>query len=414
MSFGTALTGINAAQADLNVVSNNIANSNTTGFKQSVAEFSDLFASSQNGVAADAIGNGVQVAAVAQDFSQGSIQTTGNNLNLAINGGGFFTVAGANGLGYTRSGDFSTNATGMVVNPQGQALQVYAPTANGGFNTSSTTGLQVSAGDSPPVATQNVNLTLDLPANATVPTVAVFDPTNPNSYNNSTTATVYDSLGAAHTATVYFAKNNGTVLAPLTNTWNSYLTVDGVAVGAAQALTFSANGALTTPATGNIGFGPYTPTTGANALAMNFNFSKTTQFGDAFAVSSIQQDGFTTGTLSGINIDKAGVVEAQYTNGNAVKLGQVALADFANPGGLAQLGNSVWEQTAASGQALYGQAGTAGLGQVQSGSLEQSNVDVTAQLVNMITAQRAFQANAQMISTQNQITQTVIQIPTQG
>ncbi|HEY4973470.1 MAG TPA: flagellar hook-basal body complex protein, partial [Steroidobacteraceae bacterium] len=147
---------------------------------------------------------------------------------------------------------------------------------------------------------------------------------------------------------------------------------------------------------------------------MNFNFSKTTQYGDAFAVSSIQQDGFTTGTLSGVNIDTSGVVEARYTNGQSVQLGQVALANFANPNGLAQLGNSVWEQTASSGQALYGQAGTAGLGQVESGSLEESNVDVTAQLVNMITAQRAFQANAQMISTQNQITQTVIQIPTQA
>ncbi|MFI4868201.1 MAG: flagellar hook protein FlgE [Steroidobacterales bacterium] len=408
MSFGTALTGIDAAQADLNVVSNNIANSNTTGFKQSVTEFSDLFASSQNGVAADAIGNGVQVAAVAQDFSQGSIQTTGNNLNLAISGNGFFTVGGSNGLAFTRSGDFSTNSAGLVVNPQGQTLQVYAPTANGGFNTSSTTGLQVSAADSAPVATQNVNMALDLPANAAVPTVAVFDPTNVNSYNNSTTATVYDSLGAAHTATVYFAKT------AVANQWDSYLTVDGVAVGAAQPLAFSANGALTAPATGNIAFGPYTPTTGANALAMNFNFSKATQYGDAFAVSSIQQDGFTTGTLSGINISTAGVVEAQYTNGHSVQLGQVALANFADPGGLAQQGNSVWQQTAASGQALYGQAGTSGLGQVESGSLEQSNVDVTAQLVNMITAQRAFQANAQMISTQNQITQTVIQIPTQG
>jgi flagellar hook protein FlgE len=407
MSFGIALSGIDAAQAGLNVVSNNIANANTTGFKQSVTEYSDLYAGSQNGIAADAIGNGVQVAAVQQDFSQGSIETTGNNLNLAISGGGFFAVSSGGALSYTRSGDFSTNSDGLVVNPQGQVLQVYAPTT-GGFNTSSTTNLQISAGDSAPVATQNVDFTLDLPANATVPTTAVFSPTDANSYNNSTTATVYDSLGAAHTATVFFAKT------ATANQWNAYLTVDGQAVGAAQPLTFSSSGAMTTPANGDISFGPYTPTTGAGPLAMNFNFSKTTQFGDAFAVSSIQQDGFTTGTLSGVNIDTAGIVEAQYTNGQSVQLGQVALAKFANAEGLAQLGNSDWEQTAASGQALYGQAGTAGLGQVESGSVEESNVDVTAQLVNMIQAQRAFQANAQMISTQNQITQTVIQIPTQA
>jgi flagellar hook protein FlgE len=408
MSFGIALTGIDAAQADLNVVSNNIANADTTGFKQSVTEFSDLYASSQNGVAADAIGNGVQVASVAQDYSQGSIETTGNNLNLALSGNGFFTVSNGGAMSYTRSGDFSTNSTGDVVNPQGQVLQVYAPTAGGGFNTSSTTGLQISTADSAPVATQNVDMTLDLPANATVPVDAAFDPTDANSYNNSTTATVYDSLGAAHTATVYFAKT------ATANQWNAYVTVDGQAVGGAQPMTFSANGAMTTPANGNLNFGPYTPTTGAAALNMNFNFSKTTQYGDAFAVNAIQQDGQTTGTLSGVNIDTSGVVEAQYTNGQSVTLGQVALANFADPNGLAQQGNSSWAQTAASGQALYGQAGTAGLGQVESGSLEESNVDVTTQLVEMITAQRAFQANAQMISTENQITQTVIQIPTQA
>src|ERR1700722_14850258 len=408
MSFGIALTGIDAAQADLDVVSNNIANADTTGFKQSVAEFSDLYASAQNGVAADAISNGVQVASVAQDFSQGSLQTTGNNLNLAISGTGFFTVSSGGALSYTRSGDFSTNSEGYVVNPQGQVLQVYAPTANGGFNTSTTTGLQIATGDSAPVAPQNVDLTLDLPANAAVPVDAAFNPTDPNSYNNSTTATVYDSLGAAHAATVYFAKT------ATANQWNAYLTVDGQAVGAAQPLTFSPSGAMTTPANGDISFGPYTPTTGAGPLAMNFNFSKTTQYGDAFAVSSIQQDGFTTGTLSGVNIDTSGIVEAQYTNGQSVQLGQVALAKFANAEGLAQLGNSDWEQTAASGQALYGQAGTAGPGAGESGSVEESNVDVTAQLVNMIQAQRAFQANAQMISTQNQITQTIIQIPTQS
>jgi flagellar hook protein FlgE len=408
MSFGIALTGIDAAQADLDVVSNNIANADTTGFKQSVAEFSDLYASAQNGVAADAIGNGVQVASVAQDFSQGSLQTTGNNLNLAISGTGFFTVSSGGALSYTRSGDFSTNSAGYVVNPQGQVLQVYAPTANGGFNTSTTTGLQIASGDSAPVATQNVDLTLDLPANAAVPVDAVFNPTDVNSYNNSTTATVYDSLGAAHTATIYFAKT------ATANQWNAYLTVDGQTVGAAQALTFSANGALTMPANGDLNFGAYTPTTGAAALNMNINLSKTTQYGDAFAVNSIEQDGQTTGSLSGINIDTSGIVEAQYTNGQSVQLGQVALANFANAQGLAELGDSDWAQTASSGQALYGQAGTAGLGQVESGSLEESNVDVTAQLVAMITAQRAFQANAQMISTQNQITQTIIQIPTQS
>src|SRR6204780_4270238 len=236
MSFGIALTGIDAAQSDLDVVSNNIANADTTGFKQSVTEFSDLYASAQNGVAADAIGNGVQVAAVAQDFSQGSIETTGNNLNLAMSGQGFFVVSNGGALSYTRSGDFSTNSDGDVVNPQGQVLQVYAPTANGGFNTSTPPGLQISTADSAPVATTTVNMTLDLPANAAVPVDAAFNPTDANSYNNSTTATVY----VAKTA--------------VANQWNAYLTVDGQAVGAAQPLTFSANGTMTVPANGEVNF----------------------------------------------------------------------------------------------------------------------------------------------------------------
>jgi flagellar hook protein FlgE len=409
MSFGIALTGIDAAQTNLDVVSNNIANSDTTGFKQSVAQFSNLYAGGENGVAADSVGNGVQVSQIAQDFTQGPMETTGNNLNLAISGQGFFAVSTGGALSYTRAGDFSTNAAGAVVNPQGQTLQVYAPTTNGGFNTSTTTSLTISSADSPPIATQNVALTLNLPASATPP-VNAFNPTDATSYNNSTTATVYDSLGAAHTATVYFSETSA-------NNWNANLTVDGQTVGGATPITFSASGALTAPAgppLGVINFGAYTPTTGANPMTMNFNLAKTTQYGDSFAVNAITQDGQTTGTMSGINIDTAGVVEAQYTNGQSVQLGQVALANFADPNGLAQLGNNDWAQTAASGAALNGQANTAGLGQVVSGSLEGSNVNVTAQLVAMISAQRAFQANAQMISTQNQITQTVIQIPTQG
>jgi flagellar hook protein FlgE len=408
MSFGISLTGVDAAQKDLDVVSNNIANSDSTGFKQSVADFTDLYAGDENAVSLDQVGNGVQVEQIAQDFSQGSIQTSGNSLNLAVSGTGFFVVSNGGALSYTRAGDFSTNSNGYVVNPQGQELQVYAPVATGGFNTSTTTGLQVSAGDSAPAATQNVTMTLDLPANATAPADATFSPTDDLSYNNSTTATVYDSLGAAHTATVFFA-NTGTA-----NTWDAYLTVDGQQVGGAQQLTFSSAGVLTSPAGGNVNFGAYTPTTGANDLNMNFDFDTTTQYGSKFAVNSIEQDGYTTGTLSGINIDTSGVVEAQYTNGQSVQLGQVALANFANPNGLAQLGNTEWAQTASSGQVLNGQANTAGLGQIESGSLEESNVDVTAQLVDMIVAQRAFQANAQMISTENQITQTVIQIPTQA
>ena len=229
MSFGIALTGIDAAQADLNVVSNNIANANTTGFKQSVTEFSDLYASSQNGVAADAIGNGVQVAAVAQDFSQGSLQTTGSNLNLAISGTGFFTVKDSNGLSYTRSGDFSTNSAGAVVNSQGQALQVYAPTGNGGFNTSSTVDLQIGAGDSAPVATQNVDLTLDLPANTL-------------SLNNTTLS---NALSTSFSAVSTLFSGSGGVASTLNSDLTSALSSTGAIAATSSTLTAQEN-ALTT------------------------------------------------------------------------------------------------------------------------------------------------------------------------
>jgi flagellar hook protein FlgE len=226
--------------------------------------------------------------------------------------------------------------------------------------------------------------------------------------------TVYDSLGAAHTASFYFVNTGG-------STWNAYEYVDGNAVNAAPAaLTYSNSGALTgvtDPAGGTdptaVSFGTYTPTTGAAPLNITYDMSDTTQFGNTFGVTAITQNGFTTGQISGVSVSSTGVVQANYTNGQSTPLGQVAVANFADQQALQQVGNTNWEQTFASGQPVFGQAGGSGVGLVESGSLEESNVDITAQLVNMITAQRAFQANAEMVSTENSITQTVINIPNQ-
>jgi len=206
------------------------------------------------------------------------------------------------------------------------------------------------------------------------------------------------------TATAYFIKGAAA------NAWNVQLYVDGTAVGTPQALNYSATGVLTAPANGQIAFPAYTPATGASPLTMNFNFANTTQFGGNFAVTAVQQDGFTTGQLTGINIDQTGVVQAQFTNGRSVDLGQIALANFANPQGLAQLGDASWSATNESGAAVNGVAGNSGFGSIQSGSVEESNVDTTAALVQMITAQRDFQANAQMIQTEDQVTQSIINI----
>src|SRR5580658_7948273 len=345
MSFNIALTGINAANEDLSVTSNNLANVATVGFKGSRTEFSDLYASGQSGVGSSAVGNGVAVSEVAQQFTQGNIETTGNNLDLAVSGNGFFVVSNNGALNYTRDGEFQLNAAGDIVNAQGQALQAYPPLANGGFNTGGLGDVSLTTNESQPQATTTAQITANLPAGATPPTDATFSPTDPNSYNNATSLTVYDSLGAAHTASLYFINT-----AP--NDWEAQLTVDGTAVGAPQVLQYSQTGQLTTPANGQVTFPPYTPATGALPMNMTFNFSNTTQYGGNFGVTAVQQNGYTTGQLTGINISATGVVQAQFTNGNSVNLGQVALANFANVQGLQQLGNATWAQTNASGAAV--------------------------------------------------------------
>ena len=404
MPFRLALSGLNAAQSDLTVTANNIANTATAGFKGSRAEFAELFSVSPQGVSSNAIGNGVRVSNVAQQFTQGNIDFTDNSLDLALSGQGFFILNDGGALAYTRAGAFQVDSQGYIVNASQQRLQVYPPGTNGQFNTGSLTDIQLVTSESAPQATTSVDVTLNLPANAPQPTVAVFDPANVNSYNSATSLTTYDSLGAAHTATMYFTKTANP------NEWTTQLYVDGTAVGAAQTLEYDNTGALIDPADGLITFPAYTPATGAADMNMTFNFSTTTQYGGAFNVNAITQDGFTTGRLIGIDIDSTGVVQARFTNGRSLALGQVALANFSNPQGLQQLGDTNWAETFGSGQALRGQAGNSGFGLVQAGALEASNVDITEQLVNMITAQRNFQANAQMISTADAIQQTIINI----
>ena len=405
MSFDLALSGINAANTDLNVTSNNLANVNTSGFKESRAEFADLFAQTQEGVSRTAVGNGVQTEAVAQQFGQGNITSTGNNLDLALSGSGFYIVSNKGALSYTRDGAFQVDQNGYLVTSSGQQVQGYAPLANGGFNTGGLTSLQLTTAESSPQATTTAGVSLNLPPNASVPTTSPLNPADPNTYTDTTSMTVFDSLGAAHTAQLYFMKG------ATANTWTSQLYVDGNSVGGAQTLTFSNTGTLATPANGQVNYGSYTPATGAAAMSVTFNFSNSTQSGNAFGVNSVSPNGYTTGSLTGINISSTGVVQANFTNGQSTNLGQVALANFANPQGLQQEGNNDWQQSFESGVAVHGVAGGSGFGTIQSGALESSNVDITTQLVQMITAERDFQANAQMISATDQVTQSIINIP---
>ena len=405
MSFRVALSGLNAAQADLSVTANNIANANTSGFKQSRAEFADFFPVSAYGLADNAIGSGVRLDRVAQQFSQGTVNFTNSALDLAISGEGFFTLSDGGSMVYSRAGAFGTDRNGYVVNASGQRLQVFPPIAGTtNFDTAQLTDLRMSTADNPPAATTRIEAGFTLPANAAAPTVAPFDATDPNSFSHTTAVTIYDSLGAAHQASLFFVKTANS------NEWEMYSQVDGAAVGPATLLQYSNTGALVSPAGGDVVLPAAPTTTGSAPLNLTVNVSASTQYGERFSVARLGQDGYTTGRLSGIEVGDGGVVQARYTNGQSSPLGQLALATFPSNQGLQQIGDTVWAESFNAGSAIRGIAGSGSFGLVQSGALEASNVDLTEQLVNMITAQRNFQANAQMISTSDQVTQTIINI----
>jgi flagellar hook protein FlgE len=407
-NFSIALSGLSAASSALDITSNNIANANTVGFKNSQAQFADVYAAGAVNLNSSTAGEGVRLVDAAQQFTQGDISSGSSDLDMAISGNGFFTVNTPSGTVYTRNGEFSEDLNGNVVTSTGGFVQVYPPLANGGFNTGALQNLNLNTAQSAPVPTTTGVATLNLPSNDTPPPAAPFNSTNPNTYNQSTSTTVYDSLGNSYPATFYFTQT------ATPGTWSVNMTVNGTPVGAAQTLVFSSTGTVTTPAGGGLTFAPFNPTDGAKPMSMTFNFGQTTQYGTQFGVSAITQNGYTTGQLSTVSVDPTGIVSAVYTNGRTTDLGQLAIANFPNPQGLQQLGNNDWSQTFASGTPVQGTAGSAGFGTIQSSSLESSNVDLTTELVNMITEQRAFQANAQVITTADQMSQTVIGIATNG
>lgn len=423
MPFSIALSGLNAASNDLKVTGNNIANASTSGFKSSRTEFADVFAASSGGVSATAIGGGVRLSRVAQEFAQGNIEFTSNTLDLAINGDGFFILSDAGSQIYTRAGAYSVDKDGYVVNGSGNRLQVFAPIGTSGtnFNTGSLSDLQVSLSEGAPQATSTIDLNANLKANDGVITAA-FNPTDAATYNYSTSFTVYDSQGSEHTSTIYFRKT------ATNNEWTARLYVDGTtAANVVQwdnggtptddvTLVFNSDGSLNpTSSTGVAANGIITYSSealgnGAAPLALTFDVNDVSQYGSDYAVFSLAQNGFATGRLSGLSVSEGGVISARFTNGQSQALGKVALASFPNSGDLRQLGDTTWAETFDSGEALVGEAGTASFGLLQSGALESSNVDIAKELIKLITAQRNFQANSQVISTADTITQTIINI----
>ncbi|MDD4978854.1 MAG: flagellar hook protein FlgE [Gallionella sp.] len=405
MGFQQGLSGLNASAKNLDVIGNNVANANTVGFKQSQAQFADVYASTLVGNAQ--IGTGVKVAAVAQQFGQGNLSVTNNSMDVAISGNGFYRMDNNGVISYTRNGQFQLDKNGFMVNNQGLKLTGYPVNAAGTIVTGAPGPIQISAASLQPQATVNVTAGLNLDSRAAVPLTAVFNPLDPTSYNNSTSATVYDSLGGSHVATMYFQKTAA-------NAWNSYLAVDGVLVPAVAtplaAMTFSTSGALLTPAGGVATSAAFTPAGGGAAQTLNINFATTSQFGSTFGVNSLTQDGYATGQLSGFSTGADGIIIGRYSNGQTKPMGQVVLANFSNAQGLVPMGNNQWAESVTSGIPLVGSPGSSSLGVLQSGSVEDSNVDLTAELVNMITAQRSYQANAQTIKTQDQLMQTLVNL----
>lgn len=549
MSFQQGLSGLNAAAKNLDAIGNNVANASTVGFKTSQAQFADVYAASLSGSGAGQVGLGTRVAAVVQQFTQGNLTASNNPQDVAINGGGFFRLDNNGAISYTRNGQFQLDTSGNIVTSSGSKVTGYGVDISTGLIVATNPGpVTISQADLIPQATggsagaigAKVGLSLD--SRKTVPATAVFSPTDPTSYNNSTSMTVYDSLGNPHTLSLFFAKD------PAVGTWNIGTNVDGVGlqvpataavvqantaalgtggagvnslntralavqaawavgsppyiaatnviasaaaataaaaaigapstpaqinaavaaaataaadmalmnsaviasppVGAAQiaeaALTLTANtaaqtavanttvasatlsatqlsfntaGQLTTamPLTISINLdGVMTalgqPNSAAAPLSFKLDFTGTGQYGSAFGVNKLTQDGYTSGRLSGFAVAADGVVQGRYSNGQSRNMGQLVLANFTNPNGLKPLGNNQWSESTESGQPLVNTPGSGSLGVLQSGSVEESNTDLTAELVNMITAQRVYQANAQTIKTQDAVLQTIVNL----
>ncbi|MBL0456081.1 flagellar hook protein FlgE [Aeromonas enteropelogenes] len=458
MSFNNALSGVNAAQKDLNVTANNIANVNTTGFKESRAEFADVYANSIFVNAKTQVGNGVATGAVAQQFHQGALQFTNNSLDLAIQGNGFFVTSdGLTNLDrtYTRAGAFKLNENSYMVNNQGHYLQGYEINDDGtpkAVSINATKPIQIPDRAGEPVQTSKIEASFNLPSTATplpaggtaavppaIPADAsTFDPKDSKTYSSSTSVVVYDSLGEPHTITQYFIKeaDPADLTKPADPTsWRMYLyegdkpidiaggSAPTMAAGLSQAplgarIQFGADGKMITPtspavitteALGAGGAGIIT--NGADPTQqVEIKLGTITQYASPFEVNKLTQDGSTVGRLTKVEITPDGIVSATYSNATTVKVAMVAMAKFANSQGLTQVGDTSWRQSLLSGDALPGTPNSGTFGSIKSSALEQSNVDLTNELVDLITAQRNFQANSRSLEVNSSLQQTILQI----
>lgn len=403
MSFQTGLSGLNASSRNLDVIGNNIANANTIGMKSSRAEFSEMVASSLGVGGGSSAGIGIEVTTVSQQFSQGNINITGSDLDVAINGGGFFQLQMPDGsAAYSRAGAFKLDQLGNIVNNGGANLMGF-PTAIDGTLTSTTIQpLQLPTG-APIGARQTSAIKAEFNLDARAPILPVVSPI---ATTFGTSLTTFDAQGVAQPVSLFFSKV--TPVTAGTDEWAVFDSPTGATLGS---LVFDDNGQLIPASTT---FSGLTVTPAAPSIvppfAVTVDISKVTQFGANFAVSDLTQDGFPPGELVGLKIGENGIITARYSNGESQSAGQLALADFRNVQGLVPTGAGNWVETFASGPPVQGSPGQGKFGALRSGALEESNVDLTAELVNMMTAQRAYQANAQTIKTQDQVLSTLVNL----
>jgi flagellar hook protein FlgE len=419
MSFQQGLSGLNATSKNLEIIGNNIANANTFGAKVSRAEFSDVYAAALNGAGTSAVGIGTRLAAVSQQFTQGSITTTENPMDLAINGAGFFQLTdGKSPVTFSRNGQFKVDREGYIVNNSLQRLMGYAANPQGEIQPGQAVALQLPTAGVAPAQTTLMRMEVNFDSRRAVTSPSggpqiVFN--DADTYNNATALTVFDAKGQEISLTYYFQKSG-------TDTWNVYATANGTTVAGdpsdPQPITtvvFPSDGSAPTSPTGAISFDipAAVNSQGAETLPLvgvQLDLTDATQFGSPFGVTSLSQDGFSAGLLTSIAIEANGIVTARYSNGQSRPAGQVEIATFRNPQGLQPLGDNAWGRTYASGEPVTGVPGDGNLGSLQAGALEESNIDLTGELVAMITAQRIYQANAQTIKAQDQVLQTLVNL----
>lgn len=414
MSFSQAVSGLSAASSNLDVIGNNIANSATVGFKTATASFADMFAGSQTGM-------GVKVAAVTQNFNDGTTTTTSRGLDVALSGNGFFRLADSSGtVYYSRNGQLSLDANRNLVNMQGLSVTGFPATGTPPTIAAGAQPVALSVPTTMMSAKSTVGGTMvaNLNSTDTAPKTATFNSSDDTSYNYVNSITTYDSLGNAHDNNVYFVKS-----ATVANSWDVYSqdgSVTGSTAGKIGTLNFSSSGALTSTnaADGSVQTGlsltlPMNNTANGavspQTVALDFTGSIQQSTGSN-SIGSLTQDGYAAGQMTGYTINNDGTITGTYSNQKTQLLGQIVLSSFSNPEGLKSEGDNVWTATSSSGQAVNGIASEGGFASITSGALESSNVDLSAELVNMIVAQRNYQSNAQTIKTQDSILNTLVNL----